>query len=192
MPCRHDGVLLQAVVACWRRRLAHHWRTVLSISAGLTLAVAGCATPIRVARVDPREVERQLDSNVISTHHLSEATRIVLYRANLLERFDTDPEGAIASLHRTITAGPADPDMLFALAEMSFLHTGHWPAAACLVGGGLRLCFSLPRGSATTAERLRSALAHGVRHRELRRRLPARAAVGPLRHAAGADHERLA
>ena len=66
-------------------------------------------------------MERQLDSNVISTYHLSEATRIVLHRANLLGRFDTDPEGAIASLHRTITAGPADPDMLFALAEMSFL-----------------------------------------------------------------------
>ena len=92
-------------------------------AAGLTLAVAGCATPVRVARVDPREVERQLDSDVISTHQLSEATRIVLHRANLLERFDTDPEGAIASLHRTITAGPADPDMLFALTEMLFLQT---------------------------------------------------------------------
>ena len=45
MPCCHDGLLLHAVVACWRRRLAHHWRTVLSISAGLTLTVAGCATP---------------------------------------------------------------------------------------------------------------------------------------------------
>jgi hypothetical protein len=121
MLCRNDGLLLHAVVECWRRRLAHHWRTVLSISAGLTLAVAGCATPVRVARVDPREVERQLDSNLISTHQLSEATRIVLYRANLLERFDTDPEGALARLHRTIAAGPSDPDMLFALAEMSFL-----------------------------------------------------------------------
>jgi pimeloyl-ACP methyl ester carboxylesterase len=121
MLCRNDGLLLHAVVECWRRRLAHHWRTVLSISAGLTLAVAGCATPVRVARVDPREVERQLDSNVISTHQLSEATYIVLHRANLVERFDTDPEGAIASLHRTIAAGPSDPDMLFALAEMSFL-----------------------------------------------------------------------
>jgi hypothetical protein len=105
---------------------------VLSLVAGLTLAVAGCATPVRVDHVDPREVERQLDSNVISTNHVSEATRIVLYRENLLERFDTDPERAIASLHRTLAAGPADPDMLFALAEMSFLRalgTGQQPHA---------------------------------------------------------------
>jgi pimeloyl-ACP methyl ester carboxylesterase len=120
MPCRNDGLLLNAVVACWRRQLAQHWRTVLCLAAGLTLVVAGCTTPVRVARVDPREVERQLDSNVISTHQLSEATRLVLYRENLLERFDTDPDDALASLHRTLAAEPADPDVLFALAEMSF------------------------------------------------------------------------
>jgi hypothetical protein len=58
---------------------------------------------------------------VIATQHLSEATRIVLHRAHLLARFATDPEGALASLHRTLAAAPADPDVLFALAEMSFL-----------------------------------------------------------------------
>jgi len=116
--CRYR---VHAVVDCWRRKMAHHGRTVLSLAAGLTLVVAGCTTPVRVDHVDPREVEQQLDSNVISTNQLSEATRIVLHRENLLECFDTDPEGAIASLHRTIAAGPFDPDMLFALAEMSFL-----------------------------------------------------------------------
>jgi hypothetical protein len=66
-------------------------------------------------------VERQLDSNVIATQHLSEATRIVLHHTHLGERFATDPEGALASLHRTLAAAPADPEVLFALAEMSFL-----------------------------------------------------------------------
>jgi len=71
--------------------------------------------------VDPLEVERQLDSNVIATQHLSEASRIVLHRTHLLARFTTDPDEAIASLHRTLAAEPADPEVLFALAEMAFL-----------------------------------------------------------------------
>ena len=116
--CRYR---VHAVVDCWRRKMAHHGRTVLSLAAGLTLVLAGCAIPVRVDHVGPSEVERQLDSNVMSTHQLSEATRIVLHRENLLERFDTDPEGTLASLHRTIAVGQSDPDMLFALAEMSFL-----------------------------------------------------------------------
>jgi pimeloyl-ACP methyl ester carboxylesterase len=110
MSCRNAGVLLYAVVACWLR-----------LAAGLTLVVAGCATPVWVARVDPLEVERQLDSNVLATQHLSEATRIVLHRTHLGERFATDPDGALASLHRTLAAEPADPEVLFALAEMAFL-----------------------------------------------------------------------
>src|SRR5262249_43309430 len=121
MSCRNAGVRLEAVVAWWRRRWAPPWRTALRLAAGLTLVVAGCATPIRVTRVAPLEVERQLDSNVIATQHLSEATRIVLHRTHLLAHFATDPDGAIASLHRTLAAEPAAPDVLFALAEMSFL-----------------------------------------------------------------------
>ena len=41
--CRHAGVLMQTVVACWRRRWAPPWHTILRLGAGLTLVVAGCA-----------------------------------------------------------------------------------------------------------------------------------------------------
>jgi pimeloyl-ACP methyl ester carboxylesterase len=71
--------------------------------------------------MDPGQVERQLESNVISTGRLSEATRIVLHRENLADQFETDPEGARASLHSRLAAGKSSPDMLYALAEMSFL-----------------------------------------------------------------------
>ena len=84
------------------------------------LLLAGCATPIQVARLDPHEVERELDSNVISTGGLSEATRIVLHREDLSDSFGRNPEQAIASLHHTMAAESSDPDTLFALAEMAF------------------------------------------------------------------------
>ena len=97
-------------------------RAVLSISAGLLLLIAGCATPIAVTRSDPREVQRELTSNVISTGDLSNQTEIVLHRQGLTALFASDPQAALASLHRTATAGNADPDLLFALAELSFRH----------------------------------------------------------------------
>jgi pimeloyl-ACP methyl ester carboxylesterase len=98
------------------------WRAALSTAAGLLLLLAGCATPVQVERIDPRTVQQQLDSNVISTGDLSEPTQIVLRRQDLTKRFESDPEGAIASLHRTATEGEANPNALFALAEMSFRH----------------------------------------------------------------------
>jgi len=98
------------------------YHSMLGISAGLMLLLAACAPPIQVERVNPREVDRELGSNVISTGRLAEPTRIVLHREDLSERFAADPEGAIASLHGAVTAGSADPDALYALAEMAFLH----------------------------------------------------------------------
>jgi len=86
----------------------------------LLLLLVGCATPVQVERQDPREVERTLNSNVISTGDLSEATRIVLHREGLTEYFQADPDAAIALLHRTAATGKPDGDALFALAEMSF------------------------------------------------------------------------
>jgi hypothetical protein len=95
--------------------------TLILLIAGCTLPIHVCCTPpVHVDRLDPRHVERELDSNVITTGRLSEATRIVLHREDLSERFEHDPEDAIASLHRTVAAGTAGSDVLFALAEMAF------------------------------------------------------------------------
>ncbi|MCW3477169.1 alpha/beta fold hydrolase [Rhodovastum sp. RN2-1] len=104
------------------------WRAALGAAALLLLA--GCATPVQVQRRDPRDVQRELTSTVISTGELSGPTQVVLHRQDLSALFDRDPEAAIAILHRTVTAGQADADALFALAEMSFQHaeqTGRQP-----------------------------------------------------------------
>ncbi|MBO0735475.1 MAG: alpha/beta fold hydrolase [Alphaproteobacteria bacterium] len=97
-------------------------RLLFSILAGLLPILAGCATPVQVQHVDPRVVHRELTSNVISTGDLSEPTQIVLHREALDQYFDNYPEQVITNLHRTATAGKADPDALFALSELSFRH----------------------------------------------------------------------
>ncbi|MGH7226706.1 MAG: hypothetical protein ACRELF_26110, partial [Gemmataceae bacterium] len=98
------------------------WRcAALSAWAGLLLLLAGCAgTPIQVERIDPRAVQRGLTTNVISTGEISPDTRIILQQRGLWQFYQSNPETAIALLHRTVAAGQADPDTLFALAEMSF------------------------------------------------------------------------
>ena len=101
------------------RRRGAGWRAALGASMALLL-LAGCATPVRVERVGPRAVQRELTSNVISTGQLSGETQIVLRRNDLFNYYQSDPAAAIALLHQSIARGTADPDTLFALAEMSF------------------------------------------------------------------------
>ena len=86
----------------------------------LLLVVAGCATPIQVDRVGAREVHRELTSNAISTGEISPDSQLVLQQRGLWQVYQSNPEAAIALLHRSATTGPPDPDVLFALAEMSF------------------------------------------------------------------------
>ena len=88
----------------------------------LPLLLAACAAPVTVERVDPRTVHRQLTTNVLTVGEESGASRIVLDRWDLTERFESDPEGTLAQLHAALTGGSAGRDELFALAELSFLH----------------------------------------------------------------------
>ena len=88
----------------------------------LALLLAACAAPVTVERVDPRSVHRELTANVLTVGEESGASRNVLYRWDLTERFESDPEGALAQLHAAVAGGRAGRDELFTLAELSFLH----------------------------------------------------------------------
>jgi pimeloyl-ACP methyl ester carboxylesterase len=87
---------------------------------GLLTLLAGCATPIQVERVNPRNVQRELTNNVISTGQISPQTKIVLEQRDLWEIYEQEPETAISILHRAVATGEANPGTVFALAEMSF------------------------------------------------------------------------
>jgi pimeloyl-ACP methyl ester carboxylesterase len=97
-------------------------RLIIGLVFFLPFLLAACTAPVTVERVDPRTVHRELTANVLTLGEESGASRIVLYRWDLIARFESDPEGALAQLHAAVTGGRAGRDELFALAELSFFH----------------------------------------------------------------------
>ena len=89
---------------------------------GLCLTLAACAGPLGTTRVDPKTVLHNLGRSAVATGEPSIPTRNVLFEQGLFEAFDTRPEAAIAALHRAMVASQGDQDLLFALAELSFLY----------------------------------------------------------------------
>lgn len=87
----------------------------------LLLVAGGCGVPVGVKRVGPRTVQRELTRNVLTVNELSEPTQNVLRRHVLAERFDEDPAGTLAELHRLASEG-GDSDEIFTAAETSFLY----------------------------------------------------------------------
>jgi hypothetical protein len=88
----------------------------------LCLILGACAGPVRAVRVDRTVAHRDLARSVITTGEPSWATRNVLLEWGLSDTFREHPEVAIAALHRAMVAGNGGEDLLFALAELSFLH----------------------------------------------------------------------
>jgi len=92
------------------------------ILAASGLALAACAGPVSAVRVDPKVVQADLARSAVTTGEPSWATRNVLYEQGLFEAFGERPEEALAALHGTMRRTGGDPDLLFALAELAFLH----------------------------------------------------------------------
>lgn len=101
------------------RRLAGYMRIVCAVYAAL--ALAGCATPIGVTRVDPRTAQYELTANALNTDRPSSFSARELLNLDLYELFDDNPEEALHKLHKGL-APTGDEDRLFALAELSFFH----------------------------------------------------------------------
>jgi pimeloyl-ACP methyl ester carboxylesterase len=88
----------------------------------LYLALAACGTPIAVERVDARTAQTELTGNALTTGRLSGSTQIALRRLDLLGVYADDPPAAIQAVTAIVAADAGDRDLLFALAEMAFLH----------------------------------------------------------------------
>jgi pimeloyl-ACP methyl ester carboxylesterase len=86
------------------------------------LLVGACADPVRVRRADPQSVLRELTRSVLTSSAVSGPTHNVLHRYGLVDAFARHPEQVLADLHRQATESDGDPDLVFALAELSFAH----------------------------------------------------------------------
>jgi len=87
----------------------------------LLLLTAGCATPIGVNYVDQHIAYQSITANILSADRPSSFSARELMNANLYQRFEDEPEKALAEMHAAL-APQGDEDRLFALAELSFAH----------------------------------------------------------------------
>ena len=116
----HPTMRPRSTQVAWRPRPAAVPALLVAL---LLLFAGGCATPVGVEPADPQAVHRELTGNVLSTGELSDFSANVLRRRALAELAAGDPAAALAELHRAaLVDGGADPDELFALAELSFRH----------------------------------------------------------------------
>lgn len=92
------------------------------VLAALCLTLAACAAPVRAVRVDFTTARADLTRSAVTTGEPSWPTRNVLLERGLAEVFEEHPELAIAALHRAMVGADGDPDLLFGLAELSFLY----------------------------------------------------------------------
>ena len=99
---------------------------VTHFSAGVVLLVclvfpAGCATPVGVDKVSPRESYQDTYANPLNAGVLSDPSKYVLDRYDLLEKFDKEPAAVIAVLHEKALYDDRE-DILYTLAECSYLY----------------------------------------------------------------------
>jgi hypothetical protein len=99
-------------IRCWQ----------ITLLGALCLTLGACTSPVRAVRVDRTVAHRDLTRSVVTTGEPSWQTRDVLLERGLLDVFDEHPETTIADLHRALVSSGGDPDLLFALTELSFLY----------------------------------------------------------------------
>lgn len=88
----------------------------------LLVGTLGCASPVGVERVDPREVRRELTATVLTDGQLSHGTDVVLQRLGLAKAYAADPKAVIAEIRSGLAEAPNRADQAFALAELCFHH----------------------------------------------------------------------
>lgn len=101
----------------------HLSKTILRFGWFLSAVIllAGCATPIGIKQVSPRDSYRELMTNPLTEGVASNATKIVLRRFNLVGEHKNDPAAVIAFLHDKALHDDRR-DTLYALAELSYLY----------------------------------------------------------------------
>jgi len=86
----------------------------------VALLLAGCASPIGVKQVSPRDSYADSMANPLTQGVTSNAANIVLWRFDLAGEFEREPAAVVKLLHEQALRDPR-ADTLYALAELSYL-----------------------------------------------------------------------
>jgi pimeloyl-ACP methyl ester carboxylesterase len=101
--------------------LSSRWRgTLISAACAFLLAALGCSYGITVRRAAGNSLFNAWHASVAESDDLSERTRQTVHRWDLDDLYASNPVDAYARLQDAAVADP-QPDLLFALAEMSHL-----------------------------------------------------------------------
>src|SRR5471032_683680 len=85
------------------------------------MVLAGCATPIGVNEVSPRQAYQHLHQNALNSSHSSADALRVLNRYGLDKTFEKNPDATLAHL-QVIASSDDRRDVLYALSELSYLN----------------------------------------------------------------------
>jgi pimeloyl-ACP methyl ester carboxylesterase len=85
-----------------------------------SVMLSGCAAPIGVTRVTPQASYLKNAENVLGAGTISDSTKTILQRYNLLDSLANDPAKALDDLH-TISKTDTRRDILFAMSELNYL-----------------------------------------------------------------------
>ncbi len=109
----------------------------VAVLAALALASGGCAAPLHVHHVDPQEYYRAQLTNALSSKDLSELTRTVLRRHDLLARYELETDATLAKLRASVTSGRGGSDEIFALTELTFFQAERRHSRAHYLGAAV-------------------------------------------------------
>jgi pimeloyl-ACP methyl ester carboxylesterase len=112
----------------------------------LALTFGGCATPVGVHYLDPKQIQRNLTASILSSDELSASTRQILNRSNFTKTFRSRPVEVLAALHEGLPTAH-DADRLFALAELSYAYaSASGPKSYYLASAIYAYAFLFPEG----------------------------------------------
>ncbi len=95
--------------------------TAITVLLIFLVLLSGCATPVGVNKVSPLEAYQDANANPLNAKVLSNQSKYVLERYDLLEKFGKEPAVTIAILHEKALQDDRG-DILYTLAEGCYLY----------------------------------------------------------------------
>jgi len=104
-----------------RERRVYAYSIPYVIIVAFLIMLTGCATPVGVRYLNPKEIQQNLTASILASSTLSASTKQILNRSGLATEFEEDPVGVLEKLHNGLPTA-SETDRLYALAELSYAY----------------------------------------------------------------------